>query len=128
MRTHQWLALPVVVLLAQPASVTAASRAVPLVEAVKNGDVKQARVLVAQKVNVNAPDVDGSTALHWAAHRADVALVDVLLQAGAKATAVNPYGVTPLALAMESGDPGVVSRLLKAGADANAATTGSTLF
>ncbi|MEQ1897830.1 MAG: ankyrin repeat domain-containing protein [Vicinamibacterales bacterium] len=124
MRTHQWLALPLVVLLALPASVSAAARAVPLVEAVKNGDVKQARALVAQKVNVNAPDVDGSTALHWAAHRGEVALVDVLLQAGAKATAVNAYGVTPLALAVESGDPGVVSRLLKAGADANAATTG----
>ncbi len=124
MRTSRWMALPVAALLALPAGAVAAARAVPLVEAAKHGDLKHARSLVAQKVNVNAPDVDGSTALHWAAHRGDVTLVDLLLQAGAKAATANAYGVTPLALAAESGEPGVVSRLIKAGADANAATTG----
>ncbi|MDO8794810.1 MAG: ankyrin repeat domain-containing protein [Vicinamibacterales bacterium] len=118
------MVLPLAALLALPAGAVAAARTVPLVEAAKHGDIKLARLLVAQKVNVNAPDVDGSTALHWAAHRGDVTLVDVLLQAGAKAATVNAYGVTPLALGVESGEPGVVSRLIKAGADANAATTG----
>lgn len=123
-RIARWMAVPVAALLVLPAAALAAARAVPLVEAVKNGDVQQARALVARKVSVNAADVDGSTALHWAAHRGDVPLVDLLLQAGAKAAAANAYGVTPLSLAVENGEPGVVSRLLKAGADANAATTG----
>ena len=123
-RTNLVWALPMAALLALPVGTSAAARSAAIVDAVKSGNTKQARALVLQKTNVNATDVDGSTALHWAAYRGDVDLVDLLLQAGAKAITVNAYGVAPLALAVEGGNPAVVARLVKAGADVNAGTTG----
>ncbi len=123
-RTTLVWALPMAALLALPVGTSAAARSAAIVDAVKSGNTKQARALVLQKTDVNATDVDGSTALHWAAYRGDVELVDLLLQAGAKATTVNAYGVAPLALAVEGGNPAVVARLVKAGADVNAGTTG----
>jgi len=61
----------------------AAARAVPLIEAIKQGNTATVRTLVAQKVNVNATEPDGTTALHWAADLGDVQAVDLLLKAGA---------------------------------------------
>ena len=40
-----------------------------LIDAVKNNDAAAVRSLIAQRVDVNATEVDGSTALHWAAQR-----------------------------------------------------------
>jgi ankyrin repeat protein len=90
-----------------------------LVDAAKRGDVATVRKLVAQKVDVNAPDADGSTALHWAAQRDDVAMVDALIAAGANVKAKTRYNITPLSLACTNGDAKLVDRLLKAGADPN---------
>ena len=45
---------------------------VRLAVAVKNQDATAVKALLKQKVNVNAPDVDGSTALQWAAHWNDI--------------------------------------------------------
>jgi len=70
---------------------------------------------------VNAPEADGTTALHWAAHWGDLAVVDALLQEGANATALNRYGATPLSEAVRIGGAPLIEKLLKAGADANAA-------
>src|SRR5436190_623030 len=50
-------------------SLVAAPVDLRLVEAVKKQDVKAVRTLIAAHVSVNAADVDGSTALHWAAQR-----------------------------------------------------------
>jgi ankyrin repeat protein len=94
----------------------------PLIDAVKRGDVNAVRALVAQKADVNAPDADGSTALHWAAQRDDVAMVDALIAAGASVKAKTRYNVTPLSLACTNGDAKLVDRLLKAGADPNERT------
>ena len=44
-----------------------AMAATRLIDAVKRGDVTAVRSLIASKSDVNAPDADGSTALHWAA-------------------------------------------------------------
>lgn len=63
---------------------------------------------------------DGSTALHWAVHHDDAALVQKLLKEGANPNAVNDYGATPLSEAAISGNPVVLSALIKAGADVNA--------
>ena len=41
-----------------------------LVEAVRAGDVAAIRALLEQRADVNVPEPDGTTALHWAAHRA----------------------------------------------------------
>ena len=43
-----------------------------LVDAVKNQDSESVRSLLKQHVDVNAPEADGTTALHWAAHYGDL--------------------------------------------------------
>jgi len=88
-------------------------------DAVQRGDRTAVRALLAQKADVNAPQADGATALHWAVYREDVETVDMLLRAGARAKAANQYGATPLSLAAENGNAAIVKRLLEAGADPN---------
>src|SRR6185295_17940518 len=90
-----------------------------LAEAVKKGDKATAAALLQQKVDVNAPEIDGTTALHWAVRADDLALADKLLAGGAKVKVSNRYGVTPLYLASLNGSAPMLEKLLKAGADAN---------
>jgi ankyrin repeat protein len=91
-----------------------------LVSALKNQQSTAARALIRQRVDVNAPDVDGSTPLQWAAHWNDLEMVKALLAAGAKPTVANRYGVTPLHEAATIGSASVVSALLRAGAKPDA--------
>lgn len=97
----------------------AAGPAESLVDAVKSGDGARVRALLDRRADVNAPELDGTTALHWAVHHNDAALVDRLIGAGAHVQARNRYGATPLFLACENGHAPIVKRLLKAGADPN---------
>src|SRR4029079_15619973 len=90
-----------------------------LVEAAKQGDLVSVRAELARRANVNAAEADGTTALHWAAYRDDVAIADALVRAGANVQAANRYGVRPLSVACENGGAAVVKRLLDAGADPN---------
>lgn len=68
-----------------------------------------------------APSGDGSTPLHWAAYRDDLAKVDQLIRAGANVNAANDLGVTPLWAASMNGSAPIVTRLLEARANPNAA-------
>jgi uncharacterized protein len=79
--------------------------------------------LLQQRVDVNKPEADGTTALHWAVRNDDVASVDRLIRAGANVKAANRYGVTPLYLAAVNGNAAVIERLLKAGADPNSVSS-----
>jgi ankyrin repeat protein len=88
-------------------------------DAVMRGDSAALRQFLTQKANVNAPQADGATALHWAVYRDELATVDLLLGAGADPKAANGFGATPLSLATESGNAAITERLLDAGADAN---------
>ena len=88
-------------------------------DAAMRGDLAAVRALVAKKADVNAPQGDGATALHWAAYRGNKEMLDVLLRAGANAKAANRAGSTPLWLASINGDAGIIGALLAAGADAN---------
>ena len=106
----------------------AAARAMPLIEAVKRGDAATVRTLVAQKVNVNATEPDGTTALHWAADLGDVRTVDLLLKAGAVLKSTNRYGATPFGLATAKGHAAVIERFLQAGEDANAVISGEPVL
>jgi len=92
--------------------------AAPLVDAVKAGDKAAAIALIAKRVDVNAPEADGTTALHWAVHQNDLDLAERLLRAGAKANAKNDYGATPMSEAAVTGNADMIEKLLKAGADA----------
>src|SRR5213593_696815 len=93
-------------------------------DAAEKMDREAVRALVRQRVDVNAPQVDGMTALHWAAYRDDLETVDLLVRAGAHVKAANRYGVTSLSLACTNGNAAMVDLLLNAGADANATLSG----
>ncbi len=92
-----------------------------LIQAVKNRDVASVRALLKQRIDVNAAQGDGATALHWAVHRDDLAMADLLIRAGARATVANDLGATPLHLACTNRSAPMVERLLAAGADVRAA-------
>jgi ankyrin repeat protein len=109
------------------AGLGAAERDVRLVDAIKAGDTAAASSLLRQRVNVNASEPDGTTALHWAVRQDDLRLADQLIAAGADVKAANRYGVTALYLASVNGSAAMIEKLLKAGADANqAAPEGET--
>jgi ankyrin repeat protein len=76
---------------------------------------------VQQKVDVNAAEADGTTALHWASYRDDGVSADLLIRAGANVNAANDLGATPLWTASLNGSAEMVRRLLQAGANPNAA-------
>ena len=98
-----------------------AAETLPLIEAIKASDGSVVRALLARAVDVDAREADGTTALHWAAHKGDAEAVRLLLAAGADVEAANRYSVTPLMLACARGSAPIVEALLGAGADANAA-------
>src|SRR5262249_37888488 len=106
------------------ASSTGAGTNSPLADAAERVDRAQVGALLRQRVDVNAPQGDGMTALHWAAYHDDAELVEQLVRAGAQVKAANRYGITPLSLACTNGNASIVELLLKAGADPNAALPG----
>lgn len=102
-------------------SSAAAAQDVPLVQAVRKGESATVQALVQQRVDVNRPELDGATALHWAANRADEWAVETLIRAGANVNAANRHGVTPISLASVRGNAAIIRLLLNAGANANTA-------
>lgn len=87
----------------------------PLIDAVKTGNHAAVRLLITRHVDVNQPETDGTTALHWAVRADDREIVTLLIKSGAKPDAVNRYGVTPLQLAATNGSAATVRLLLDAG-------------
>ena len=85
--------------------------------AMRGDDAALTTLLKRRGVDVNAPQPDGATALHWAVYRDDAAMLEQLLRAGAKPNVANRVGMTPLAMAALYGSAPIVDRLLKAGAD-----------
>src|SRR5262245_28803290 len=76
------------------ASIALAAARSDVADAVMRGDKAAVRVLLQQKADVNAPQSDGATALHWAVYHNDLETVDVLIRAGAKPDVKNREGVT----------------------------------
>ena len=79
-------------------------------DAAARGDIAAVRALMAQKADVNAPQADGATALHWAVFKGNKEIADMLLRAGANAKAANREGSTPLWLASVNGDAAISTR------------------
>ncbi len=75
----------------------------PLMNAVREGDKVALRSLLQKKVDVNAAEPDGATALLWASYKDDLESADLLIRASAKVNAANDLGVTPLWPASENG-------------------------
>jgi ankyrin repeat protein len=87
------------------------------------GDHQALRAAIARKADVNVPQADGSTALHWAVERDDLEAADLLIEAGARVGARTREGVTPIQLAAVNGSAAMLDRLLKAGGEVNAPLT-----
>jgi ankyrin repeat protein len=99
---------------------TAAAADTRLADAAARQDMAAVRALLTEKVDVNAPDAQGTPALHAAVRLDDLELARTLLTAGADAKLPNRHGVRPFALAVGNGSPGMMRLLLDAGADPNA--------
>jgi ankyrin repeat protein len=84
-------------------------------------DPETALYALAQGADPRATEPDGTTPLHYAAHQADIRLVEALLKAKVDPNARNEFGATPLAEAATTGDAAVIGLLLKAGADVESA-------
>ena len=72
--------------------------------------------------NIDDLDVDGRTALSWAAAKSDAGVVGILLEFGANPNIISHRGHGPLSWAAQSRDPGrleVIEKLLASNADAN---------
>jgi uncharacterized protein len=106
-------------LLLLAASSSAFAAGSEVADAAAKGDRNAVRSLIQRKADVNAPQVDGTTALHWAARVDDLDLADMLIAAGAKVSDANREGVTALQLAAINGSAPMLQKLLKAGADPN---------
>ena len=94
-------------------------------DAAMTPDREAVRSLLKQKVDVNAPQPDGTTALHWAVRQDDLETADLLIRAGSNVKAANRFGATPLSLAATNGNAAMIEKLLKAGEDANAVVSES---
>jgi ankyrin repeat protein len=93
----------------------------PIMTAAETGRVEVIRMLLAQfKPDVNAQDVDGSTALIFAARRGQTAAARALLDVGAKADLTDSHGRTALMYAALNGYPATAQLLMGRGAAVNA--------
>jgi uncharacterized protein len=88
-------------------------------DAVMQRDMRRLQALLKRHADVDAPQPDGSTGLHWAAYEGDAHTAGLLLRAGAHPNVATDTGMTPLLLACEAGNADLVEALLRAGADAN---------
>jgi ankyrin repeat protein len=117
-RLITWL---VVLIGAMPAMAMAAGS--EAADAAQRKDLPALRALLSKRANVNAPQPDGTTALHWATHWNDAETVKVLLGAGANPAVTNRFGASPLSEAALSGNADLLKLLLDAGADAKSVAT-----
>jgi ankyrin repeat protein len=86
-------------------------------DAVMRGDRAALRSLIQQKADVNAVQIDGTTAVHWAVYKGDLEMLNALIAAGARVDVANREGVTPLHMASLYGNAPMIDRLLKAEAN-----------
>lgn len=107
-----------------PTSATVVADPSPVADAVESSNLGVLRTLLKQRMDVNVPQADGMTALHWAGYRGDLDVAKRLLAANARVSVTNRYGVTPLSLACQRGGAAMVELLLAKGADANATLPG----
>lgn len=103
---------------------------VDLADKAEQGEIEAVRSLLAgaKKINLNAAQADGMTALHWAAFNDDLEMAHLLLEHNANVDPVTRVGsITPLILASRNGSALMISLLLDAKADPNRASdTGAT--
>jgi uncharacterized protein len=96
-------------------------------DAAMRGELSKVRTLITQGLDVNEPQGDGMTALHWAADRGDSLMAIALVGAKANLHARTRVGAyTPLHIAARAGNAGVIRALLRVASPADVkATTAS---
>jgi ankyrin repeat protein len=104
-------------------TLTASAATSEVADAARRRDRDGVRAALTRKADVNAPQVDGTTALHWAVEHDDLEMTDLLIRAGARVAARTREGVSPIQLAAINGSARMLDRLLKAGADPNSPLT-----
>jgi len=111
--------VPLVIL--SPALWFCLSAATPpeVADAAANNNREAIRSLLQHHADANAPQADGTTALHWAARWDDLETADLLIHAGADPKTANRDGATPMFLATQNGNAAMIEKLLKAGVDPN---------
>ena len=95
-----------------------------LADAAEHGNRALIRTLLDAGADVNARQVDGMTALHWAVYHDAAETAALLVRSGADVTVENRYGVPPLSMAATNGNADIVTLLLDAGANANTTLRG----
>lgn len=111
-----------------PGAGSAAVRHVPLIDAVRAGDIRKVQRLIAANVDVNEALFNGFTALHMAAQTGQTDIARRLIEAGADVNAAAlDKKVTPLYIAAEKGHDGVAALLLAKGAKVNYAAVAAAV-
>ncbi len=94
-----------------------------IANAAQKGNNTAIRTLIEGGGAVDEPQIDGTTALHWAVHFDDIEAAQLLIRAGASVSVANRAGATPMRLATINGSAAMIKTLLEAGADPNAPLT-----
>lgn len=98
-----------------------------MADAAMQGNKESVRSLIRQKADVNAPQGDGMTALHWAAFHDELELTKLLIASGANVKAATRDGaITALFMACTNGNAALIELLLNAGAGANSVKANGT--
>lgn len=97
----------------------------PLADAVENQHTASTKHLLNSAADVNEPQADGMTALHWAAFHDQPQLTRTLIAAGSKVNVFTAYGISPLTIACQNGSEATVRLLLGHGADPNTTRDGA---
>ena len=118
-RRYGALGLALIAAIALDHSLFAAVPGRAVIQAARDDNQALVSELLGRGADVNAQEPDGSTALAWAAVRANADVARILLGAGADPNLANSYGIGPLALAIENAARGIVRLLLDNGADPN---------
>ena len=127
MRTRRIAASCAIAFLCAAGTALAAGKS-DVADAVQKRDRAALKTLLTQKADVNAAQVDGATALHWAVYWDDAEAAEMLIKAGAKPDVANREGATPLQMASLFGSTRMVDALLRAGANAKqVAPNGETM-
>ena len=77
------------------------------------------RTLIGFGANVKLVDLQGRTALHWAAQCNQPEVIDLLLRAHADLDVTDNHGDTAYVTAVKSNSPDALQRLIDAGCDRN---------
>ena len=99
-----------------PRATAIADPAAALREAARRGDVSTLRRLLADKINIDARDASGRTALMLAVLQGQKEGVNTLLAAGADPNAADASGTTPLQAALAGAHSAIAAALEQSGA------------